>query len=280
MPHEVNAIKSVLITGCSSGIGYATAVGLKEAGYQVFATARSQSDVERLQNEGFLSTTLDLDSSESITNAVQYVLDKSGGELYALFNNGAYGQPGALEDLSTDALKAQFETNVFGWHELINQVLPIMRKQGYGRIIQNSSVLGLISLKYRGAYNASKYAIEGLSDTLRLELMGSNIHMVLIEPGPVTSSFRKNAYSAFKNNINYQEGPNSEAYAKMIERFEGHTGKDPFELPASDVMKKVLKALESKNPKAHYYVTVPTYIFGYLKRLLPTWLLDKILVRV
>jgi NAD(P)-dependent dehydrogenase (short-subunit alcohol dehydrogenase family) len=280
MPQEVSAIKSVLITGCSSGIGYATAIGLRDAGYQVFATARKSEDVKRLQDEGFLSCELDLDSKASITHAVNYVLETSGGELYALFNNGAYGQPGALEDLSTEALKAQFESNVFGWHELTNQVLPIMRAQGYGRIIQNSSVLGLISLKYRGAYNASKYAIEGLSDTLRLELKGTDIHVVLVEPGPVTSLFRKHAYSAFKKNIDYKHGRNQEVYSKMIERFEGHTGKDPFELPASAVMQKVLKALTSKNPKAHYYVTVPTYIFGYLKRILPTSWLDKILVRV
>src|SRR5687768_4196250 len=176
--------KAVLITGCSSGIGLAVAMGLKERGYRVFASARKATDVERLQAEGLESLPLDLNESVSIRAAVDTVLDQTGGTLYALFNNGGYGQPGAVEDLSRQAIREQFETNLFGWMELTNLLIPVMRRQGEGRIIQNSSVLGYIALKYRGAYNASKYAVEGWSDTLRLELHGSNIFVALIEPGP------------------------------------------------------------------------------------------------
>jgi NAD(P)-dependent dehydrogenase (short-subunit alcohol dehydrogenase family) len=177
--------KTILITGCSSGIGLCVAGGLKDIGYRVFATARKVEDVEKLKEKGFESVQLDLCQSGSIKQAVQEVLGHTDGKLYALFNNGAYGQPGAVEDLRRDVLIEQFEANVFGWLELTNLIIPVMRKQGFGRIIQNSSVLGMVSLSYRGAYNASKYAIEGLTDTLRLELAGTGIKVSLIEPGPI-----------------------------------------------------------------------------------------------
>ena len=177
--------KSVLITGCSSGIGEATAHRLAERGYQVFATARKPEDVARVNRAGLNSLPLDLCDPASIADAVEQVLEQTGGRLYALFNNGAYSQPGAVEDLETRVLRTQFETNLFGWHDLTRRLIPVMRRQGEGRIIQNSSVLGFVSLRYRGAYNASKYALEGLSDTLRLELDGSGIHVSLIEPGPI-----------------------------------------------------------------------------------------------
>jgi NAD(P)-dependent dehydrogenase (short-subunit alcohol dehydrogenase family) len=194
----VSYLKTILITGCSSGIGLHVATRLKADGYRVFATARKAKDVEKLTALGFEAHLLDLDSSESIQQAVAWVLSSTQGQLYALFNNGAYGQPGAVEDLTRDVLRQQFETNLFGWLELTNLLIPVMRKQGTGRIIQNSSVLGLITLKYRGAYNASKFALEGLTDTLRQELHGSGIHVSLVEPGPITSAFRENAYAMFK----------------------------------------------------------------------------------
>jgi len=272
--------KTILITGCSSGIGYHTAHFLKERGYRVFATARKMKDVTRLNEEGFEAFYLDLCDTASIQKALEEILKYTDGKLDALFNNGAYGQPGALEDLSTEDLKAQFETNVFGWHELTRRVIPIMRAQGHGRIIQNSSVLGIISLRFRGAYNASKYAIEGLSDTLRLELSGSNVFVSLIEPGPITSHFRANAYTHFKRAIHPETSVFQAEYLKATARFEGESGNDPFELPSQAVAKKVLAILEAKRPKAHYYVTVPTYLFGTLKRLLPTTWLDRILLKV
>ena len=183
--------KAILITGCSSGIGLCVARGLSSRGYRVFATARKSSDVEVLNKEGLESLVLDLDDPHSITAAVEEILIRTNGRLDALFNNGAYGQPGAVEDLSRDVLRAQFETNLFGWHQLTNLVLPVMRRQGHGRIIHNSSVLGFVALRYRGAYNASKYALEGLADTMRLELAGTHLHVSIIEPGPISSRFRQ-----------------------------------------------------------------------------------------
>ena len=172
--------KTILITGCSSGIGYCVASGLQQRGYRVFATARRPDSVAQLKEEGFESLQLDLDDSQSIQQSVEEILRRTGGELYAVFNNGAFGLPGAVEDLSRDAIRAQFETNFFGWLELTNLLLPVMRRQGYGRIIQNSSVLGFVTMPFRGAYNSSKFAIEGLSDTLRLELKGTNKHVSLV----------------------------------------------------------------------------------------------------
>jgi len=272
--------KSILITGCSSGIGLCTAQRLKQEGYRVFATARKEQDVQKLKTQGFESFLLDYRESESIQSALQQVLQATNGTLYALFNNGAYGQPGAVEDLSREVLKEQFETNVFGWHELTNLVLPIMRKQGYGRIIQNSSVLGIVAMPMRGAYNASKYAIEGLNDTLRLELHDSNIFVSMVEPGPIESRFRANAALYFKKNINKEVSTHKKRYQQLINKLETEGPVVPFTLPADAVYEKVLKILTSKKPKAHYYVTFPTYLFGYLKRVLSTKSLDWLLRKV
>ena len=272
--------KSILITGCSSGIGLCVAEGLKTRGYRVFATARRQADVQQLDAAGFESLQLDLADSDSITSAVDEVLSRTGGTLDALFNNGAYGQPGAVEDLSRDVLRTQFETNLFGWHELTNHVLPVMRHQGHGRIIQNSSVLGFVALRYRGAYNASKYALEGLSDTLRLELMGTDIHVSLVEPGPVSSRFRENAFKAYQENINPNNSVHRDKYLAMETRLQTVGPVVPFTLPPEAVLKKVIHALESRRPRARYYVTFPTYLFGFLKRVLSTRLLDRMLNKV
>lgn len=271
--------KTVLITGCSSGIGHYCAHALHKEGYRVFAAARNTEDVRRLADEGLEALSLDLDDSRSIEAAVAEVTAHTGGSLYALFNNGAYGQPGAVEDLSREVLRRQFETNLFGTHELTNAVLPVMRKQGYGRIIQNSSVLGFISLRFRGAYNASKYALEGLTDTLRLELTGTNIHVSLIEPGPIRSDFRKNALRKFLENIDRDNSPFKEEYITKLQALQSDADA-PFTLGPEAVCAALKKALESPAPKAHYRVTKPTSFFWYAKRLLPTSLLDKILRKV
>ncbi len=272
--------RTVLITGCSSGIGLCVARGLQRRGYRVFASARKTTDVRHLQQQGLDTLHLDLRDSRSIEQAVAEVLERSGGRLYALFNNGAYGQPGAVEDLSREALRLQFETNVFGWQELTNLVLPVMRRQGGGRIIQNSSVLGFVSLAYRGAYNASKYAIEGLSDTMRLELTGTGIHVSLIEPGPISSKFRHNAVAHFKQHIDVEHSAHREAYRKMEQRLQKEGAVVPFTLPPEAVLKRVIHALESRRPRARYYVTFPTYLFGYLKRILPTKTMDRLLRKI
>jgi NAD(P)-dependent dehydrogenase (short-subunit alcohol dehydrogenase family) len=272
--------KSILITGCSSGIGLCVARGLRSRGWRVFASARQPEDVASLAGEGLESLQLDLDDSASISAAVDEVLLRTQGTLDALFNNGAYGQPGAVEDLTRKVLRMQFETNLFGWHELTRLVLPAMRRQGHGRIIQHSSVLGFVALRYRGAYNASKYALEGLTDTLRLELRDSNIHVSLIDTGPVTSRFRENAHAALLHNIDRDNSVHREHYARVIKRLTTQGAVVPFTLPPEAVLKKVVHALESRKPRPRYYVTFPTYLFAFLKRILPQRTLDRILYRI
>ena len=272
--------KSILITGCSTGIGLCVANALHQRGYRVFATARKIEDVQKLKSEGLESLQLDLDDSISIQTAVKEILKRTNGTLDALFNNGAYGQAGALEDINRDLLRQQFETNVFGWHELTNLVLPVMLKQGHGRIIQNSSVLGIIALKLRGAYTASKYAIEGLSDTLRQELMGTNIYISLIEPGPIESQFRANSFAAYKKYIDKEKSRFKTEYESTEKRLGKKGAAVPFTLPPEAVLRRVIHALESKKPKPRYYVTAPAYLFAYLKRLLSTRLMDKILSKI
>lgn len=272
--------KSVLITGCSSGIGFHVANTLKDRGYRIFASARKSNDVEELKQLGLESVQLDLANSASIDSALDFVLESTGGELYGLFNNGAFGIVGAVEDLSRDAIRDLFEANLFGTHELTTRVIPVMRQQGFGRIIQNSSVLGFVALKFRGAYNASKYALEGLTDTLRMELEGSGIHVSLIEPGPIESEFRKNAYLAYKKYIDKEHSYFRDLYDTQEIRMQTEGPVVPFTLGPEAVCKKVVHALESKRPKARYFVTFPTYLFGTLKRLLPDRVLDSILIRI
>jgi NAD(P)-dependent dehydrogenase (short-subunit alcohol dehydrogenase family) len=276
----MTSAKTVFITGCSSGIGYATAVELKKRGHRPICSARKPEDVKRLREEGFECLQLDLADSASIQHAVRALIALTGGQVDALFNNGAFGQPGAVEDLSREALRNQFETNFFGTHELTNLLIPLMRQQGYGRIIYNSSVLGFVAMKFRGAYNASKFALEGLADTLRLELRGSGIHIVLIEPGPIESRFRQNAFAMYQKYIDPSHSFHHETYQAMEARLQKPGPAAPFTLPATAVGGKVIHAIESNKPKSRYPVTAPTYLFAGLKRLLPTAWLDRILAGV
>lgn len=271
--------KSILITGCSSGIGLHAALTLSARGYQVFATARKTQDVENLQAQGLNALLLDLTEPKSITQAVAEILEQTGGRLDYLFNNGAYGQTGALEDLPTQALREQFETNVFGWHELTKQIIPIMKQQGHGRIIQCSSVLGFVSMAYRGAYNASKYAIEGLTDTLRLELKNANIEVILLEPGPINTQFRANALLAFQAHIDIDASDHKVQYQAQISRLSSEKSHAPFTLEPLHVTQALIHALESKQPKLRYRITTPTKLFAIFKRLLPARWLDYLLAK-
>ena len=280
MSRDRNTGRTIFITGCSTGIGYCVAHGLKAAGYRVIASARQAADVERLQREGLECLQLDLDRSESIQQAVQELADRSGRKIYGLFNNAGFGQPGAVEDLTRTVLRAQFETNVFGTMDLTNRILPWMREAGEGRIIQNSSLLGFVSLAYRGAYNASKYALEGLYDTLRLELAGTDIYAVLIEPGPIESRFRANAFVAYKRNIEIDHSVHRTDYRAIEKRLLKEGPAAPFTLPPEAVLDKVAKALESRKPRPRYYVTFPTWLFGSLKRVLSSSALDRVLLKV
>ena len=267
-------MKTCLITGCSSGIGLCAAITLHQRGYKVVATVRQDSDKAALEEQGIHTIIMDLADENSVSAGFQQALNYLSHQLDGLFNNAAFGQPGAVEDLSRTALTEQFETNVFGTQQLTNLAIAHMRQQGYGRIIYNSSVLGLIALAYRGAYNASKYAIEGLADTLRIELHGSDIHVSLIEPGPISSRFRDNAYAKYMQHINKAQSTHRQTYEAMEARLKKKGPAAPFTLPADAVVKKCIHALEAKKPKRRYYVTFPTYLFAYSKRLLPTGVLD------
>jgi NAD(P)-dependent dehydrogenase (short-subunit alcohol dehydrogenase family) len=272
--------KTVLMTGCSSGIGYAAAHGMRARGWRVFAACRQQADCDRLAAEGFDSPLLDYTDTASIHAALNHVLVETGGTLDALYNNGAHGTPGAVEDLPTDALREIFESNFFGWHELTRAVLPVMRAQGHGRIVQCSSVLGFVTMPWRGAYNSTKFALEGLTDTLRIEMRDTPIHIVLIEPGPVTSKIRVNSIPHFERWINWEASPRRDQYeSKLRKRLYESSGPDTFELPPEAVVKKLVHALEAPKPRPRYYVTTPTYISGILRRILPTRALDWVLAR-
>ncbi|RKZ81129.1 MAG: short-chain dehydrogenase [Gammaproteobacteria bacterium] len=274
------ALSNILITGCSSGIGFCAAQMLHQQGYNIVATVRNSQDALQLQQLGITTTLLDLTDSSSIQNTVAFTLEYFDNKIDALFNNAAYGQPGAVEDLSRDVLRQQFETNVFGTQELTNHIIAQMRHQGYGKIIYNSSVLGFISMAYRGAYNASKYALEGLADTLRLELVGTNIHISLIEPGPILSQFRANAFAKYQQNIDKEKSFHKATYLQMEQRLTKQGPAVPFTLPPEAVVKKLQHALESSQPKIRYYVTFPTYLFATLKRLLPHRWLDWLIIKL
>ncbi|HBN29717.1 MAG TPA: short-chain dehydrogenase [Rhodobacteraceae bacterium] len=271
--------KSILITGCSSGIGYDAAHSLAKRGWRVFATCRAEADCERLRSEGLESFRLDYADNDSIHAAMTEVEARTGGGLDALYNNGAYAIPGAMEDVPTDAMRAIFEANVFGWHELTNLVIPLMRAQGHGRIVNCSSVLGMVSMPWRGAYNATKYAVEAMSDTLRMELRRTGIKVVLIEPGPITTAFRANAKLQFDRWIDWENAALEPLYRNnLVKRLNDATQKkDRFELPPSAVTAKLIQALESVNPRPRYFVTVNTYLANFMRRLLPTRLIDMIL---
>lgn len=271
------ADRAVLVTGCSTGIGRCTALLLRERGYRVFATARGGDDVAALADAGLEALALDLTRPESIEAAVAAVLEATGGRLYGLFNNAGYGQPAAVEDLTREALVAQFEVNLFGTVDLTRRVIPVMRRQGHGRIVMNSSVLGFAAMRLRGAYSASKYALEAIADTLRLELAGTGVHVSLIEPGPIRSAFRDNAQAAFRRHGPGDGGPHGPAYARMAARHAADGGEPPFTRPPEAVVRAVVRALEARRPRARYRVTVPAHALAALKRVLPDRVLDWVL---
>lgn len=272
--------QSILITGCSSGIGHDAAHGMKRAGWRVFATCRKETDCQRLRAEGLESFVLDYADPASIEAAVDEALRLTGGTLDAIFNNGAFACPGAVEDLPTEALREIFEVNLFGYHDLIRRVIPVMRAQGHGRIVNCSSVLGLVPMRWRGAYVATKFAMEGLTDVLRLEMADTAIRVILIEPGPITSKIRVNSIPHFERWIDWRASPRREQYeATLLKRLYEARGPDRFELPASAVTAKLRLALESPKPRARYYVTLPTHLMGLARRLLPGRLLDRILAK-
>ena len=271
--------KSILITGCSSGIGLDAAQGLKARGWRVFATCRQEGDCARLQAEGLESFRLDYADEASISAAVATVLERTGGRLDALFNNGAFACPGAVEDLPRGALREIFEVNLFGYHDLARQVIPVMRAQGHGRIINCSSVLGLVAMKWRGAYVATKFAMEGLTDVMRIEMADTGIKVILIEPGPIGTRIRENAIPHFERWIDWENSARRDQYVALRDRLYKDSGPDRFQLPASAVTAKLIHALESPRPAPRYFVTTPTYLMNIARRILPTSLLDWMIAK-
>ncbi|MBD8556970.1 SDR family oxidoreductase [Rhizobium sp. CFBP 8762] len=275
----MKAQRSIIITGCSSGIGAWCARALQRDGWRVFATVRKTEDLKALTSDGIEAFIMDYTQPDTISSLVKAVLTRTGGTLDALFNNGAYGQPGAVEDLTTEVLRQQFETNVFGWHELTRQVIPIMRRQGHGRIVQCSSVLGIVPYRWRGAYNASKFALEGLSLTLRMELSGTGIHVSLIEPGPIASKFTANALLHVEKNIDVENSVHAEDYRRQLRRLKGEAPPAKGKLEPDAVYKVLAHALTARNPKPHYPVTTPAKQGMLLKKLLPAATFYRIIAK-
>ncbi|MFA3919090.1 SDR family NAD(P)-dependent oxidoreductase [Ruegeria hyattellae] len=273
--------KTILITGCSSGIGLDAAHGMRARGWHVFASCRNQRDCDRLRAQGFDSPRIDYTDPESIQSGLNEVLQATGGTLDALFNNGAHQLNAAVEDLSMEGLRAIFEANFFGWHDLTRRVIPVMRAQGHGRIVQCSSTLGLIHMRWRGAYSATKHAIEAISSSLRLELRDTGISVILIEPGPITTKFREKGIAYFERYIDWESSPKRAEYEeKLMPRMYHPTGPDLFELPASAVTAKLARALTARSPRPRYYVTTATYVAAYLRRILSTRAVDRVMSRL
>ena len=267
--------RTILITGCSSGIGHHAAHAMTARGWRVFAACRTPGDCERLRNEGLAAPLIDYERPETIRSGLAEMLDATEGRIDALFNNGAYAIPGLVEDMPTDALRAIFEANLIGWHDLTRRVIPEMRRRGRGRIVQNSSVLGFAATPWRGAYNATKFALEGLTDTLRIEMRGTGIAVVLIEPGPITSRFRANAAVQFERWIDWKASARRADYERVMNRLYD-AGKGRFELPPEAVTAALIHAVESGRPRARYRVTFPTKAAAVMTRLLPTRIMDRI----
>lgn len=280
MADPVSRTRTIIVTGCSSGIGAYCARALKADGWRVFATVRKEADRPPLEADGIEALLMDYTDPASIAALADTVLERTGGRLDALFNNGAYGQAGAVEDLPVEALRQQFETNVFGWHDLTRRLVPAMRRQGHGRIVQCSSILGLVPYRWRGAYNASKFALEGLSLTLRMELAGSGIHVSLIEPGPIESRFTANAIAHIEKHIDLEGSVHAEEYRRQMRRLRGESGPARGKLGPDAVYDVLRHALNARAPRPHYIVTSPARKGALLKKLLPASLFYRIIGRL
>jgi short-subunit dehydrogenase len=271
--------KSVLVTGCSSGIGLATAELLRSRGWTVFPSARKPEDLDSLRQAGFDAIKLDVSSSESIAVAVDRVLAKNDGKLGAVVNNAGFGMPGAIQDLTRDAMRDQFEVNVFGLQELTNLLIPVFRKQGYGRIVNISSVVGRISLPFMGIYSASKFALEALSDAQRIELSPDRISVSLIEPGPIRTRFSTNCAGQGEEKLDTAGSKFGASYKQYFDkRRNGGMSEDRFRLPPEAVAEKIFHALEVSSPKIRYRVTIPAYLGDWAARFVPARMIDRMMI--
>lgn len=269
--------KTVLVTGCSSGIGEATARVLREHGWRVLPTARKEADLVELREQGFEAIRLDLADSDSVQAAARETLALLDGQLGALVNNAGFGQPGALEDITREALRYQFEVNLFGMQELTNLFIPVMRERGYGRIVNVSSVVGKVALPFYGAYSATKFAMEALTDAMRVELRDTGVAVSLVEPGPIATRFGQNAARQVEEHLDLDSAKHASTYRQMLERRKGKSITKPFTKPPEAVAKKILHALESRHPRIRYPVTVPAYVGAFMSRFAPTGLMDGVM---
>ncbi|MER8921839.1 SDR family oxidoreductase [Mesorhizobium sp. M0802] len=270
-------LRTIIVTGASSGIGAHCARALKADGWRVLATARKPDDIAALEADGIEAFYLDYREPDSIAALAASVLKRTGGRLDALFNNGAHAQPGAVEDLPVAALREQFEANFFGWHDLTRRIVPVMRRQGHGRLVHCSSILGLAPVPFRGAYSASKHALEGLMLCMQQELRGSGIHVSLIEPGPVTSKIASNGLFWFLKNIDHENSVHHVAYATQLARLRAGGSSSRLKKGPDVVYAALRHALLSRRPRPHYVVTVPARIGVMLKRILPASMLYRVL---
>ncbi|MGU3573927.1 SDR family oxidoreductase [Brucellaceae bacterium C25G] len=261
--------KTIIITGCSSGIGAYAARELKARGWRVFATARTQQDINALESDGLEAFYLDYRDEVSIDALVKIVLEKTGGKLDALYNNGAYALPGAVEDLPVDALRELFEANFFGWHSLTRKIVPVMRDQGHGRIVHCSSILGRVPMKWRGAYVASKYALEGLMLVQRMELQNTGIEVSLIEPGPIATQFTYNAAKQAEKHIDIEASVHRDLYKLQLQKLKSGGTQSKDKLGPEAVFAVLIHALEAAKPRPHYLVTRPAKLGVLAQRLLP-----------
>lgn len=281
MPSSSSPQKTILITGCSSGIGLDGARAMHARGWLVIASCRKEADCDKMRAMGLASVRIDYEEPASIEAGFEHAMAITGGRLDVLFNNGAYAIPGALEDMPTDAIRQIFESNFFGWHSLTRLAIPVMRGQASGRIIQNSSILGFAALRWRGPYNATKFALEGYTDTLRLEMRGTGIELVLIEPGPIRTRIRENSWPHFEKWIDVKASVRRRFYEKaLIPRLTmDNPPKDPFELGVEATTKALLHACEASRPRRRYRITWATKLMYGVKKLLPTRLFDHLAVR-
>lgn len=266
-----------LITGCSSGIGLAAADHMRALGWRVFPTARKAADLDALRAAGHTPLELDVSSSNSITSCVEALRAETGGRVDGLVNNAGFGHPGALEDLSRDAMRRQFEVNVFGLQELTNALLPGMIERGHGRIVQVSSVVGRVALPFMGIYSASKFAVEAMADAQRVELHGTGVRVSLVEPGPIVTRFTENAVGAGEKALAESGSRFAGLYAKEIERRQTRAGPKAFALPPEAVAKKIAHALTAARPRRRYHVTLPATLGALMSRFAPDTLIDAIL---
>ncbi|MBF9034905.1 SDR family NAD(P)-dependent oxidoreductase [Rhodobacterales bacterium HKCCE2091] len=272
----------LLITGCSSGLGEHAARAFRtRPGWRVIATARKEADVERLRAEGFDAEIMDMADEASIDAGFDAAMRLSGGRIDAVFNNAGFGLPGAVEDLPTGALREIFETNVIGLHHLTRRAIPVMRAQGAGRIVQHSSGFGRHVMRWRGAYNASKHALEGLTDTLRIELRGTGIRVITLNTGPIPSKFRVNSIPHFEKWVNWESSAVRAKYETELLPFLYQPGpRAPFQREPQAVTNRLIHALESGNPHPRYHITPATHIAEALRRILPQRAIDAITARL